>query len=256
MNENAATPMSADELKAWRKARRADLVGRRAGTPQETRGEWNERITAALVAAFDIPHEAVVGFCWPFKGEFDARFAVRRWREHGALAALPEVVANRQPLQFRAWRPGVPMRKGVYDIPFPHGTEIVVPDVAVVPMNGFDARGFRLGYGGGFFDRTLAAHDRRIVAIGVAYEMLRLETIHPQPYDVPMDFVVTEAAIYTGGGEPLEAVDEAEARKRFGRLMLARRLPRSAYPEGGLSSPVCYADQFPGYFGETPDSKT
>jgi hypothetical protein len=83
--------------------------------------------------------------------------------------------------------------------------------------------------------------------------MLRLETIYPQPYDVPMDFVVTEAGIYSGGGDPLERIDEEEARKRFTRLLLARRLPRAAYPESGLSSPVCYAEQFPGYFGEKPD---
>jgi hypothetical protein len=145
------------------------------------------------------------------------------------------------------------MRPGVYDIPVPDGTPVVEPDVAIVPMNGFDTRGYRLGYGGGFFDRTLAACERRVVAIGVAYETLRLDSIDPQPYDIPMDFVITEQAVYAAGGEPLLAVDETEARRRFQRLLLARRLPRAQYPETGLSSPVCYADQFPEYFGGKDD---
>lgn len=239
-----------DDLKAWRKARRAELIARRVAVHSPERDQWNERITAALTGAFPATPETVVGLCWPFKNEFDARFAVRRWRDCGALAALPEVVAPKAPLRFRLWKPGVAMRPGVYEIPVPEGTPIVQPDMAIVPMNGFDGRGYRLGYGGGFFDRTLAACECRIVAIGVAYEALRLDTIYPQPYDVPMDFVVTEEAIYAAGGEPLQAVDAAEAKKRFERLMLAKRLPRAAYPQSGLSSPVCYADQFPGYFGD------
>ena len=243
-------PLLPDDLKAWRKALRAELVARRVAIAAEARANANDRITASLVAAFTPPAETIVGLCWPFKNEFDARFAVRGWREAGALAALPEVVAPKTPLQFRLWKPGVAMRPGVYDIPVPDGTPVVDPDIAIVPMNGFDGRGYRLGYGGGFFDRTLAACERRIVAIGVAYETLRLETIHPQPYYIPMDFVVTEDAIYSAGGEPLQRVDAGEAKKRFDRIMLARRLPRAAFPDTGLSSPVCYADQFPDYFGE------
>lgn len=246
MSESDMTP---EALRQWRKDRRAELIAKRADSPLDTRTAWNARITDHLVRNFEIPAESIVGFCWPYKGEFDARFAVRHWRDRGALAALPEVVRNKAPLQFRSWRPGVPMRPGVYDIPVPDGTAIVEPDLAVVPMNGFDSRGFRLGYGGGFFDRTLAALERRAIAIGVAYEMLRMESIHPQPYDIPMDFVVTEDGVYAAGGEPLEKVDEAACRQRFARLLAAKRLPRAAYRDG-YSSPVCYADQFPGYFGE------
>ena len=249
---DAATP---EDLRAWRKALRAELIERRTRIAPDVRNAANERITSALVDAFRVPAEAVVGFCWPYKNEIDARFAVRHWREHGALGALPEVTAPKSPLQFRLWKPGDPLRPGVYDIPVPDGTPVALPDVAIVPMNGFDSRGYRLGYGGGYFDRTLAAMERRIVAIGVAYETLRLDTIHPQLYDVPMDFVVTEQAIYGASGEPLEALDAAEANRRFTRLLTAKRLPRGAYPDGGLSSPVCYADQFPGYFGEKPKNQ-
>jgi len=243
------------DITAWRKARRAELVQMRAASDPLARKDSNERITRNLLDGFEMPAEATVGICWPYKGEFDARHALKRWREQGAVAALPEVVQNKAPLQFRLWWPGAPMRAGVYDIPVPHGTEVLVPDVAIVPMNGFDARGYRLGYGGGFFDRTLDACGRRMIAIGVAYEMLRLETIYPQAHDVPMDFVVTEAGINAAGGDVLQRVDTTESRLRFSRLLLAKRLPRARYTNGTYSSPACYAADFPGYWGEDAGEK-
>jgi 5,10-methenyltetrahydrofolate synthetase len=238
-----------DEIKAWRKTMRAELIARRAETPDLDRRKWNERITEHLLAGFEMPVAAVVGYCWPYKGEFDARFAIRRWRERGAIAALPEVVASRSPLQFRKWWPGSPMKPGVYDIPVPDGTEILVPDVAIVPMNAFDGRGFRLGYGGGFFDRTLEALASRVVAIGVSYDILRVPTIHPQPHDLPMDFVVTESGIHAAGAEPLARLDPGEAHARFEALLARRGLPRAGGMTSGYSSPACYAAEFPEYFG-------
>ena len=243
-----------DAVKVWRKAQRAELVARRESVAAAQRSAWNSALTEHLLAGFGVPGETVVGLCWPYKGEFDARFAMRRWREHGAIAALPEVVVPKAPLQFRKWWPGAPMRPGVYDIPVPSGTEVLTPDIAVVPMNAFDGRGFRLGYGGGFFDRTLAAAGGRMVAIGVSYEMLRLDTIHPQPHDIPMDFVVTEAGVYAAGGKPLARIDAAQSRARFAQLMTERRLPRETYRSEGYSSPVCYAADFPEYF-RGPDEK-
>jgi 5,10-methenyltetrahydrofolate synthetase len=244
--------MNWEEIKVWRKKKRELLVARREAIPAGERKLLNERITSHLLDSLDVPHEAVVAFCWPYRAEFDARFAGRRWRDGGAITALPEVVGKGMPLQFRLWSPGVLMRAGVYDIPVPDGTEIVVPDMAVVPMNGFDARGYRLGYGGGFFDRTLAAAEPRPVAIGVSYEALRLETIFPQPHDVPMDFVVTESGVYAAGGHALELLSAAEARARSAQLFTAR-----APNKHGYSSPACYAAEFPGYFGDTAgtDSK-
>ena len=146
------------------------------------------------------------------------------------------------------------MKAGVYGIPFPDGTEPVAPGAAIVPMNGFDEGGYRLGYGGGYFDRTLAALARRPVAIGTAFEFARLPTIEPQPHDIPMDFVVTEAGIYAATGAGLEKIDAAECRCRMQQLMDGRRGPASrAAADGGYSSPVCYAAEFPGYFGEDGD---
>jgi 5-formyltetrahydrofolate cyclo-ligase len=243
-------PMSWQEVKEWRKAQRALLVARREELGETQRAAWNERITSHLLDGFEIPADAVIAFCWPYRGEFDSRFAVRRWRDAGAIAALPEVVAKATPMRFRKWWPGAPMRPGVYDIPVPDGTELVVPDVAIVPMNGFDEHGYRLGYGGGFFDRTLAACDPRPVAVGVSYEALRLATIFPQAHDIAMDFVVTEQGVYAAGGRALELLCVAETRSRMARLGAARRLPRETYRRAGYSSPACYAAEFPGYFGD------
>lgn len=224
---------SREDIKAWRAARRAELVAQRLAVPEAERLAWGKRITSHLIAGFDMPGDSVVGYCWPYQGEFDARFAIRVWRRSGVQAALPEVVAPRTPLQFRKWWPGAPLRPGVYDIPVPDGTDIVIPDIAIVPMNGFDERGFRLGYGGGFFDRTLAACEQRMLAIGVSYEMLRVPTIHPQPHDIPMDFVVTEAGICAAAGATLTLLDKAASRALAQRLLQARRLPRATYPAAG-----------------------
>lgn len=244
-----------NEIKVWRKAQRAALIARREALDGETRKRWNERITERLEQCFPTLAGMVVGFCWPYKGEFDPRFAIRDWRGHGVIAALPEVVAKGSPLRFRKWWPGAPMAPGVYDIPVPIDTEVLLPDAALVPMNGFDEHGYRIGYGGGYFDRTLAALSPRPLAIGVSYELLRLETIFPQPHDIPMDFVVTEAAVYSAGGDPLAVLDIAQCRERAVCLLAQRGLPRRDETPGGYSSPPCYAQEFPGYFGEA-DAQT
>ena len=231
-----------------RSSERAKLVCMRELAAQSDRMHWDERITAHLLGGFGLPADTVLGFCWPYRNEYDARAAVLGLSGEGVTSALPEVTGKREPLQFRKWWPDAPMRSGAYGIPVPEGTEVVVPDVLLVPMNGFDRRGFRLGYGGGYFDRTIAALERRVVSVGVAYELARIDSIHPHAGDVAMDFVVTEAGIYVAGGAPLVEVDGAECRRCFAALLAARRLPRASWG-AGYSSPVCYAAEFPAYFG-------
>jgi 5-formyltetrahydrofolate cyclo-ligase len=248
-----------NEIKTWRKARRAELIARRAALAADERHGWNERVSLLLERIVPVAPGTVAGFCWPFKGEIDARFAVRHWRERGATAALPEVVAKAGPLQFREWWPGAPMKPGVYGIPVPDGTPVLIPDVAIVPMNGFDGQGYRLGYGGGYFDRTLAALERRVLAIGVSYEAFRLPTIYPQPHDIPMDFVVTEAGAWRAGGVDVVLLSAeacaVEAKSLMERRGLPRQRPqaRTGSEVGGYASPACSAHEIaPGYFGTVP----
>ena len=116
--EHAAAGAGWSGIRAWRKARRVELVAARVGFALEERKRWNERITALLEAGFPVWPGTVIGFCWPYRGEFDARFVIRRWRDQGAVAALPEVIEKARPLQFREWWPGVAMKPGVYDRSF------------------------------------------------------------------------------------------------------------------------------------------
>ena len=240
------------QIRAWRKLKRVELIACRMALPDAQRRELGIAISACIESGFALLAGMTIGFCWPYKGEFDARFVIRMFRTRGAHAALPAVMTKAGPLEFRKWWPGAPMTRGVYDIPVPDGTELVVPDAAIVPMNGFDEQGYRLGYGGGYFDRTLAACTPRPLAIGVSFELARLPTIHPQPHDIAMDFIVTEAGLHAVADSRLVRVGANECLERARHLCEARGLPRRSPPHPtGYSSPPCYAAEFPGYFGES-----
>lgn len=187
-------------LKDWRKSERARLIAARVALDASHMSRLRVAMDAHLERAFPMLATGTVAFCWPYRNEYDARHLMHRMRARGARTALPVVIGSKQPLIFRYWKPGDVLAKGVYDIPYPPNGEAIVPDMALVPMNGFDTGGYRLGYGGGFFDRTLASLRAggltRPLAIGVTYELARMETIHPQPYDIPMDYVVTERGVY------------------------------------------------------------
>jgi 5-formyltetrahydrofolate cyclo-ligase len=183
-------------IAAWRRRLRAELIARREAVVPARRRAVDVGVNALLEQAFPASAQRVIAFCWPYRGEVDVRFAMRAWRLRGATSALPEVQGPGRALRFRAWWPGVAMVPGPLGIPMPTGTDIVVPDTAFVPLVGFDARGFRLGYGGGYFDRTLAALARKPLTVGVGTEAARLPTIHPQPHDIPMDFIVTESGVH------------------------------------------------------------
>lgn len=224
------------DVKVWRKSQRQRLVAARESLDPAFVENARRRIDAALLRSFPGLGRARLGFCWPIRNEYDARHVVKTFREQGALTALPVVVAPQQPLAFREWHPGVRLETGPLDIPYPVGSAEVRPSAVLLPMNGWDAGGYRLGYGAGFFDRTLAALtavQAKPVVIGVSYELARLETIHPQSWDVPLDYVVTERGVYR--------------RDETGLVFLGAPEPGGS---GVVSSPVCYADE--SYFGPRP----
>jgi 5,10-methenyltetrahydrofolate synthetase len=188
--------MQAPDIKAWKAQLRKELLAKRQAVSDADRKAWNAAITQHLLDGFAQLADQTIGIYWPYQGEFDPRHVLRHLRQRGARTALPEVVQKAAPLQFRHWQPGVAMTKGVYDIPVPHGTEVVVPQALIMPPVGFDAAGYRLGYGGGFYDRTLATLTPRPLTIGVAYELSRVDSIQPHDFDLPMDYVVTERGIF------------------------------------------------------------
>lgn len=238
---------NAEDIKLWRKARRNELLARRAAVPREQHQAWTAAMTEHLVAGFPLLQRMIVSFYWPFQGEFDPRFAIRRFREGGAVAALPVVMEKRAPLQFREWWPGVATSKGVFDLPVPEGTRVVVPQALLIPPVGFDGRGYRLGYGGGYFDRTLAAMTPQPLKIGVAFELSRLDTIHPQEHDIPLDFFVTERCTYRNTPEGLEAISDPARVAELATTLLSARQPAGEY-----ASPPCYGREF-GYWQERDD---
>ena len=221
------------ELSAWRKGERARLLRERSALSEETLSGMRSRMDTHIERTFpDLVH-GVLAFCWPYKNEYDVRHLAAALRRRGAKTAMPVVVAPKTPLIFREWHPGVKLADGPLGIPYPVESDEVQPDHVLLPMVGWDGDGYRLGYGGGFFDRTLAAIARRPRVIGVAYEQAYMKTIRPQPHDIPVDFVVTERGVYRRGPDGLKFLDNPQ----------------------GFSSPPCYAGEMaPGYFGE--DDKT
>jgi 5,10-methenyltetrahydrofolate synthetase len=226
--------MEGRELIEWRKSERQRLIAAREALDAATLEQFRRRIDAALERSFPGLARAKLAFCWPIRGEYDARHLARTLRGRGALTALPVVVAPKQPLVFREWHPGVELAMGPLDIPYPTASADIAPDAVLLPMNGWDRAGYRLGYGGGFFDRTLAALERKPAVIGISYEVGRMDTIHPQPWDIPVDWVVTERGVYRRDPEGLAFLGA----------------PLEGDPSA-LASPVCYAAEVsPGYFGE------
>jgi len=219
--------MHGEALKTWRKEQRKRLIEARLMLDAATLEQWRERIDGYLERSFPGLAKACLAFCWPIKNEYDARHFARTLRERGALTALPVVVAPRTPLIFREWHPGVELAKGALDIPYPVHSPEMAPDAVLLPMNGWDSKGYRLGYGAGFFDRTLASLAKKPVVIGVSYEQARMETIHPQPWDLPVDYLVTERGVYRRDPEGLAFLGA----------------PQVGDDPSVLSSPVCYAGE-------------
>jgi 5-formyltetrahydrofolate cyclo-ligase len=138
----------------------------------------------------------------PYKSEITTIPLMDRLRREGWQTALPVVLAPGQPLVFRAWAPGEPLAPGVWDIPIPpEAAPEVLPDVLLVPMLAFDRRGFRLGYGGGFYDRTLEKLRtlKKVVAIGVAYQAQMVDEVPADLHDAPLDYVMTERESFACG---------------------------------------------------------
>lgn len=188
-------PTSPEDVAAWRKARRVELIARRKALAHDEQRRSDERIARLLLEGFPLLRDMTIGFYWPFNGEVEPRVAMHRLRTQGARTALPVVVAKAAPLEFREWHPGVETVPGVFGLPVPQAPK-VVPDALLMPPVGVDRQGYRLGYGGGYFDRTLAALSPQPLKIGLARELSLIETIHPQPHDIPMDFVILESGVH------------------------------------------------------------
>jgi 5-formyltetrahydrofolate cyclo-ligase len=181
------------QVRSWRKAERARLIAARLSIPASKREAMSADFAGQLDAAIGDPRGRIVSIYWPFRGEPDLRPWAARIVQHGGQIALPVVIQKAHPLQFRNYRSGDRLEKGVWNIPIPAAGAVVVPDVVIAPVVGYDRSNYRLGYGGGFFDRTLAALPRKPLVIGIGYDFQSVATILPQPHDIPMDRIVAAA---------------------------------------------------------------
>lgn len=196
----AVDPQQALDVARWRKAERERLRAARLAIPAMKRVEMAQSLAGhiddLLADRFGTIAGRIVSGYWPIKGEFDLRFWLGSICSRGARVVLPVVETPRAPLVFRAWTPDTRMERGHWNIPVPPASaERLLPEVALAPLVGWDEAGYRLGYGGGYFDRTLAALSPRPFVIGVGFEEAQLPTIFPQPHDIPMSAIVTEAGL-------------------------------------------------------------
>lgn len=188
--------MNADEIAGWRRETRETLLDRRKRLTSAERAELARPMLVNLNALLETLRFQALGIYWPIHREIDVRpLAEALSGSRGFKVALPVVVQKRAPLEYWRWSMGEPTRPGVWNIPVPAERELVRPDVVLAPLVGFRGH-FRLGYGAGYFDRTLAAARPSPFAIGLGFEFSRLDDFIAQPHDVPMDAIVTEAAVY------------------------------------------------------------
>jgi 5-formyltetrahydrofolate cyclo-ligase len=157
-----------DDIREWRRSVRSQLRLKRRALPRGDKETVRQKVYDLMREQFPELRFACLGFYWPFQGEIE---------------------------EFWSWRPRITLTRGVWNIPVPSNRNPVQPTVLLVPLLGFDAAGYRLGHGGGYYDRTLATVAQKPLTIGIGYELGRLQTIYPQPHDIPMDAIVTESGV-------------------------------------------------------------
>ncbi|MDG4720267.1 MULTISPECIES: 5-formyltetrahydrofolate cyclo-ligase [Thalassospira] len=189
-----APPQSNDEnsQSEWRRAIRRALLGWRSALDGETHKALSEQICAHFADFLAARSGATVGFYWPIQNEIDVRPVIEKHLKAGGKAALPVVPGKDMPMVFHDWTPETEMVPGFARIPEPKNTKEIPVHVMLAPLVGFDRAGYRLGYGGGFFDRTLGAMTRKPLVVGIGFEATLIDDIKPHQFDVPVDVLITD----------------------------------------------------------------
>lgn len=197
---SSVDPAQPRDVARWRRAERSRLLTARRLQDVATLRAVGQALashTAGLVAArFPGLSGLTLSGYWPIQSEPDLRPLLSAWHAAGASVVLPVVETRHAPLVFRRWTPDTRMVRGDWNIPVPpREADRLDPKIALAPLVGWDDEGYRLGYGGGYFDRTLAAMQPKPFVIGVGLQGARLTSIHPQPHDIRLDAIVTEAGV-------------------------------------------------------------
>ncbi|MHA7773651.1 5-formyltetrahydrofolate cyclo-ligase [Roseibium sp. M-1] len=185
-------PQTFRDVSTFRKAERARLYAKRKSLTSGERARKTDTLSAALKRVLEGKAFRRIAVYWPIRGEPDLRPLMSALCESGKDVLLPVVETRQAPLIFRPWHPGCSMVRGDWNIPVPAGGTARVPDIVIAPLVGVDTALYRLGNGGGYYDRTLASLAEKPLVIGVGFAFCRLPTIFPMPWDIPMDLVVTD----------------------------------------------------------------
>lgn len=184
------------QVRTWRVRERVRLKRERQALSSKDRASLTAAIAHNLDALLERRPCRTLGLYWPIKGEFDLRtWAAEISARKRCELALPVVVQELSPLEYWKWRPGDPMTRGFWGIMVPERREPAIPDVVIAPLVGFSGL-YRLGHGGGYFDRTLAVTEPKPLVVGIGSEAGRVGGYIPQAHDIAMDVIVTEAAVY------------------------------------------------------------
>jgi len=190
-----AQPLDKGQLRRMLKAERMSLTDS---------VQRSEHLQGVLRVWLTQRQDTTIGAYWAIRGEFDPLPALHRWTEgagHGTgdgpprRIALPVMNRETKQLRFHQWYPGCPMEEDAYDIPKPQGTDVLVPTLLLVPCVGYGPKGVRLGYGGGFYDRTLAALEPRPYTVGIGFRHGYIDWLQAEPHDVPLDTMLTEDGV-------------------------------------------------------------
>ena len=178
-----------------RMAQRQKLLAARQALPD--RLERAEALQSALRVWLVSRAERRIGAYWPIKGEFDPLPALYRWAESDETRRIGLPVVDREAgsLRFHVWYPGCPTELDAYDIPKPKGTEVFEPQLLLLPCVGYGPAGVRLGYGGGFYDRTVMSLQPRPMTVGLCYSNGFLPMLRQDANDVPLDALITDDGV-------------------------------------------------------------
>jgi 5-formyltetrahydrofolate cyclo-ligase len=194
-------PYIMSETALEKPALRRMLLANRQAIEPEVRARWDAAIGARLIdwwiANMGLDARRALGVYWPIRSEPDLHASYAQLASMGVKLALPMVVAKDAPLRFLAWTPGDALIKDLYGVAIPANQREVRPDALLAPCVGFNCDRVRLGYGGGFYDRTLALAPRPLAA-GIGYAC-GLATFDAAPHDIALDAIITEASVIEGG---------------------------------------------------------
>ncbi len=184
-----------DRIVQAKRQLRGPCETRRAAAARAAGARAGRDAVAIFLAAVTPPQGCVVSGYWPMRDEFDVRPLLAALHQRGHPCALPVVMGRGQALAFRAWSPGDALVEAAYGTHVPAAdAAALTPKLLLVPMLAFDDRGYRLGYGGGYYDRTLAGLPAPI-AVGCALEAQRLDGLPVGAHDRRLDWIVTEKRI-------------------------------------------------------------